>query len=140
MLERMLEDSNYDCLTQLIKRKEQKKMNDVSVVDSKVQLNDKNDTKDDTNNDTDNDTSKKHVTWFDHGPQRITYGDGNDTTDISETLTSVIKPDKCQGSLVKQPYIYKSYKDACNGSPLTYGRDTITHHENPTNSIQVTSE
>ena len=106
VLERRLEDPNYDSLTQLIKRKGQKKMNDVSVVDSKVQLNDKNDTKDDTNNDTDNDTSKKHVTWFDHGPQQITYGDGNDTTDISETLTSVIKPDKYQGSTVKQPYIY----------------------------------
>ena len=141
VLERRLDGSNYDRLNQSIKRKEQKKMNVVSVVDSKVQLNDKNNTKDDTNNNTDNDTSnEKHVTWFDHGPQRITYGDGNDTTDISETLTLVIKQDKCQGSSVKQSYIYKSYKDACNGSPITYGRDIITHHETPTNSIQVTSE
>ena len=69
-------------------------MNDVSVVDSKVQLDDKNDT--DTDNDTiidtDNDTSNKHVTWFDHGPQRITYGDGNDTNDISKTVTLVSTP------------------------------------------------
>ena len=115
-------------------------MNDMSVVDSKVQLNDKNDTENNTNNDTDNDTSKKHVTWFDHGPQQITYGDGNDTTDISETLTSVTTPDKYQGSSVKQPYIYQSYKDACNGRPITHGSDTITHHETPTTSIQVTSE
>ena len=113
-------------------------MNHVSVVDSKVQL---NDTKDDTNNDADNDTSNDNrVTWSKHAQQRITYGDGDDTTDISETLTSVIQPDKYQGSSVKQPYIYKSYKDACNGSPITYGRDIITHHETPTNSIQVTSE
>ena len=58
--------------------------------------------------------------------QRITYDDGEDT------ITSDIS--------VKQPYIYKSYKDACNGSPITYGSETITHHETPTNSIQVTSE
>ena len=113
-------------------------MNDVSVVDSKVQL---NDTKDDTNNDTDNDTSNDNrVTWSKHAQQRITYGDGDDTTDISETLTSVIQPNKYQGSSVKQPYIYKSYKDACNGSPITYGSDTITQPETPNISIQVTSE
>ena len=113
-------------------------MNDVSVVDSKVQL---NDTKDDTNKDTDNDTSNDaQVTWSNHAQQRITYSDGDDITDISETLTSVIQPNKYQGSSVKQPYIYKSYKDACNGSPITYGSETITHHETPTNSIQVTSE
>ena len=48
-------------------------MNDVSVVDSKVQL---NDTKDDTNNDTDNDTSNDNrVTWSKHAQQQITYGD-----------------------------------------------------------------
>ena len=165
MLERRLEDPNYDSLTQSTKRKEKKEMNDVSVVvvdstvadsidtvvrpiDAKVQSND-------TNNDTDNDTSNNNrVTWSEHAQQRITYGDGDDisetltstygdgddTIDISETLTSVIQPDKYQGSSVKQPYIYKSYKDACNGSPITYGRDTITHHENPTNSRQVTSE
>ena len=138
VLERRLEDPNYDSLTQLIKRKGQKEMNDLSVVDSKVQL---NDTKDDTNNDTDNVTSNDNrVTWSKYAQQRITYGDGDDTTDISKTLTSVIQPDKYQGSLVKQPYLYKSYKDAYNGSHITYGRYTITHHENPTNSIQVTSK
>ena len=112
-------------------------MNDVSVVDSKVQL---NDTKDDTNNDTDNDTSNNQVTWFNHGQQRITYGDDSDETDISETVTSVNKPYKYQGSSVKQPYIYQSYKDACNGRPITHGSDTITHHETPTTSKQITSE
>ena len=125
-------------------------MNDVSVVvdsidtvvrpiDAKVQS--------DTNNDTDNDTSNNNrVTWSNHAQQRITYGDGDDTItstygdgddtiDISETLT-----------LVKKPYIYKSYmeaysgsKEACSGSPITYERETITHHMNP-NSRQVTSE
>ena len=140
VLERRLDDSNYDRLTQSIKKKEQKNMNDVSVVDPKVRLDNKNDTDNDTIINTDNDTSNKHVTWFNHGPQIITYGDGNDTNDISKTVTSVSTPYKYQGSLVKQPYIYKSYKDACNGIPITHGSDTITHHETPTNSIQVTSE
>ena len=73
------------------------------LVDSKVQLDNKIDTGNDTMNDTDNDTLKKQVTWSDQG---ITYSDGIDTTDISETLTLVTKPDKCKGSSVKQPYIY----------------------------------
>ena len=115
-------------------------MNDLSVVDSKVQLDNKNDTDNATIIDTDNDTLNKHVTWFNHGPQRITYGDDNDKTDISETITSVTTPDKYQGSSMKQPYIYQSYKDACNGKPITHGSDTITHHETPTTSIQVTNE
>ena len=153
VLERRLDDPNYDSLTQSTKRKEQKEMNDVSVVDSKVRIKDNSTVQsNDTNNDTDNDTSS--VKWSNHAQQRITYGDGDDTSetltltygdgddtiDISETITSVIQPDEYQGSSVKQPYIYKSYKDACDGSPITYGRDTITHHENPTNSGQVTSE
>ena len=100
MLERRLEDPNYDSLTQSIKRKGQKEINDVSVVDSNdtvVRVNDakvqSNDTVvdskvrlNDTNNDTDNDTSNDNcVTWSEHAQQRITYGDGDD---ISETLTS----------------------------------------------------
>ena len=79
--------------------------------------------KDDTNNDTDTDTSNNaQVTWSDNAQQQITYGDGN-------TLTSVIQPNKYQDTSVKQPYIYKSYKDACtsNGSPITYGSYTNTH-------------
>ena len=122
-------------------------MNDVSVVDSKVRLDNKNDTDNDTIIDTDNDTSNKHVTWFDHGQQRITYGDGSDKTDISETITSVNKtitsvnkPYKYQSTSVKKPYIYQSYKDACNGRPITHGNDTITHRETPTTTPRVTSE
>ena len=39
-----------------------------------------------------NDTSKyNRVTWSEHAQQRITYGDGDDTIDISKTLTSVKK-------------------------------------------------
>ena len=140
MLEQRLEDYNYDRLTQLIKRKEQKNMNDVSAVDSKVRLDNKNDTDNDTIIDTDNDTSNKQVIWFDHGPQQITYGDDSDNTDISETITSVNEPYKYQGSLVKQSYIYQSYKNACNGRTITHRSDTITHHETPTTSIRVTSE
>ena len=85
-----------------------------------------------SNNDTENDTSndaqvRPQVTWSNpvqqSVQQRITYGDGEDTI-TSDT---------------KQPYIYKSYKDACtsNGSPTTYGSDqTNTRQSN----IQVTSE
>ena len=155
MLERRLDDPNYDSLTQSTKRKEQKEMNDVSVVDLKVRIKDSTVQSNDTNKDTDNDTS--NVTWSNHAQQRTysdrddaqqcTYGDGDDTIDISETITSVNKP-----------YIYKSYKDACNGSkeqcsestitygrnPITYGRETITHHDrnriNHPSSKQVTSE
>ena len=94
-----------------------------------------------SNNDTENDTSndaqvRPQVTWSNpvqqSVQQRITYGDGEDT------ITSVIQPNKYQDTSVKQPYIYKSYKDACtsNGSPITYGSDTNTQQSN----IQVTSE
>ena len=111
-------------------------MNDVSVVDAtvqldnkKVQLDNKNDTDNDTIIDTDNDTSNKHVTWINHGPQRINYGDGNDKTDISESITSVNKP-----------YKYQSYKDTCNGRTITYGSDTITHGDTPTTTPPVASK
>ena len=138
-------------------------MNDVSVVDSKVQIKDISNSivqSNDTNNDTENDTSK--VTWSNHAQQR-TYSDGDDVTlagdgvtlaqrntygneddiiDISEAVTSVNKP-----------YIYKSYRDACNGSKgskkacrestITYGRNP--HHVSNQrrtlpSSRQVTSE
>ena len=115
-------------------------MNDVSVVDSKVQLDNKNDTDDDTIIDTDNDTSKQHVTWVDHGPQQINYGDDSDKTDISETITLVNKPYKYQSTSVNKPYKYQSYKDACNGKTITHGSDTITHRETPTTTPRVTSE
>ena len=167
VLERRLDDPNYDSLTQLTKRKEQKEMNDVSVVDSKVrikdtvgQICDSTVQSNDTNNDTDNDTSNdNYVTWSNHAQQRTysdgdditlvqqstygdedeitlvqqsTYGDGNDTIDISETITSV-----------KKPYIYKSYKDACSGSKKPCSESTVTYGRNPhhiSNHRQVTSE
>ena len=139
VLERRLDDSNYERLTQSTKRKDNKNMNDVSVVDVTVQLNDKNDTDSDTIIDTDNDTSNKQVTWNDHGPQlnygdmngiqRINYGDGNDKTDVSKSITSVNKP-----------YKYQNYKDACNGRTITHGSDTITYGGTPTTNPPVTSE
>ena len=111
-------------------------MNDVSVVDAtirldnkKVQLDNKNDTDNDTIIDIDNDTLNKHVTWINHGPQTINYGDGNDKTDISKTITSMNKL-----------YKYQSYKEKCNGRTITHGSDTITHCETPTTTPQVTSE
>ena len=156
VLERRLDDPNYDSLTQSIKRKEQKEMNDVSVVDSKVQIEDISNSivqSNDTNNDTENDTS--NVTWSNHAQQRTysdgdgvtltqqsTYGNEDDIIDISEAVTSVNKP-----------YIYKSYRDACNGSKgskkacrestITYGRNP--HHVSNRrrrlpSSKQVTSE
>ena len=115
-------------------------MDDVSVVDSKVRLDNKNDTDNDTIIDTDNDTSKQNVTWIDHGPQQITYGDDSDKTDISKTITSVNKPYKYQSTSVKKPYMYQSYKDTCNGRPITHRSDNITHRETPTTTQRVTSE
>ena len=115
-------------------------MNDVSVVDSKVRLDNKNDTDNDTIIDTDNDTSKQNVTWIDHGPQQINYGYDSGKTDISETIRLVIKPYKYQSTSVNKPYKYQSYKDTCNGRPITHGSDTITHRETPTTTQRVTSE
>ena len=135
-------------------------MNDMYVVDSKVQIKDISNSivqLNDTNNDTENDTS--NVTWSNHAQQRTysdgdsvtlaqqrtygnedditlmqegTYGDRNDTIDISETITSV-----------KKPYIYKSYRYACNGSKKPCRESTITYGRNPhhvSNRKQVTSE
>ena len=115
-------------------------MNDVSVVDSKLQFDNKNDTDDDTIIDTDNDTLKQHVTWVDHGPQQIIYGDDSDKTDISKTITSVNKLYKYQNMSVNKPYKYQSIKDTCNGRTITHESDTITHRETPTTTPQVTSE
>ena len=108
MLEQSLDNFNYERLTQSINRKDKKNMNYVSVVDAKVQLDNKNDTDNDTIIDTDNDTLYKQMTWIDHGPQRINYDDGNDKSDISKSITSVNKP-----------YKYQSYKNACNGRTIT---------------------
>ena len=176
VLERRLEDPNYDSLTQSTKRKEKKEMNDVSVVvvdsvDTVVRPVAETTVESDTDtNDTDNDpndnSNDDRVTWSNHAQQRTysdgdgaqqrtysdgdgvtlaqqsTYGNEDDIIDISEAVTSVNKP-----------YIYKSYRDACNGSKgskkacrestITYGRNP--HHvsnrrQRLPSSKQVTSE
>ena len=169
VLERRLDDPNYDSLTQSTKRKEKKEMNDVSVVvvdsvDTVVRPVAEATVESDTDtNDTDNDpndnSNDDRVTWSNHAQQRTysdgddgddsitsTYGDGDDIIDISETITSA-----------KKPYIYKTYRDACNGSKkpsngskkpcsestITYGRNP--HHVSNRrrtlpNSRQVSSE
>ena len=139
LLERKLNNSNYERLTQSIKRKDKKNTNDASVIDATVQLDNKNDTDSDTIIDTDNDTLIKKVALNDHGPQSnygdvngiqlINYGDDNDKTDVSKSITSVNKL-----------YKYQSYKDVCNGRTITHGSDTVTHDDTPTTTPQVTSE
>ena len=104
-------------------------MNEVSVADATVDNN--NDSDSDTIIDTNNDTSIKKLTWNEHGLQsnygdvnglqQINYGDDDYKTDVSKSIT-----------LVNKPYKYKSYKDACNGSTITHGSNTITHGTTPT--------
>ena len=177
MLERRLEDPNYDSLTQSTKRKEKKEMNDVSVVavdsidivgrpvaeatvDTVVRPVAEATVESDTDtNDTDNDpndnSNDDRVTWSNHAQQRTysdgddsitsTYGDEDDIIDISETITSA-----------KKPYIYKTYRDACNGSKkqnndskkpcnestITYGRNPhhVSNRRRLPNSRPVSSE
>ena len=95
VLERRLDDSNYDRLTQSTKGKDNKNMNDVSITDATV------DNKNDTDSDTDNDTSIKKLTWNEHGlqsnygdvngQQQINYGDDDYKTDVSKSITLVNK-------------------------------------------------
>ena len=162
MLERRLEDPSYDSLTQLIKRKGKKEMNDVSNNNKDTEKETSNDAQvrpqvtpqvrpqvtwsnpvqqsvrkemNDVSKDTEKEPSndaqvrpqmtpqvRPQVTWSNpiqqSVQQRITYDDGEDITIASDIS-------------VKQPYIYKSYKDACTSNGSTNTRQS---------NIQVTSE
>ena len=111
LLERRLDDQNYDSLTQSIKRKDEKIKTDLTpltkvIVETKINLNSV------SNTDTD-------IINIDNN--RPTYGDEDSVTSNEDRIKS--KP------------IYISYKDACLNNNITYGR-----HDNATRPPPVTSE
>ena len=123
VLERRLDDQNYDSLTQSTKRKEEIKTDltpSTKVVEgTKIDLNDVSIT--DTENIIDNDNNRSNT--------RSIYGDEESVTSNEERITS--KP------------IYPSYKDACMNNTITCGRESITYGSKIGNDIAtppVTSE
>ena len=121
LLERRLDNQNYDSLTQSIKRKDEKIKTDLTpltkvVVETKIDLNNVSIT-DTENINIDNNRLKT----------RSIYGDEDSVTSIPS------KP------------IYPSYKDACMNNTITCGRESITYgsksrHDNATRPPPVTSE
>ena len=110
MLERRLDDRNYDSLTQLTKRKEEIKIDLTTSTkvreETKIDLNDVSIT--DTENIIDNDNNRSN--------SRSIYGDEERITPNEERITSISK----------KP-IYPSYKDACMNNTITCGRESITY-------------
>ena len=123
LLERRLDDRNYDSLTKSTKGKKETKndLNDVSitdeVIDTNINLND-----DDNINDNDNNRSNERI---EHGIQ-TTYGDRNGLQIINYCDDD--EPDRITPT-TKKP-IYNSYKDACMNNNITHRRDNITHAGN----------
>ena len=110
LLERQLDDRNYEGLTKPTKRKD-----DVSITDATVET----DPNDDMIHGNDNNTSNERV---EHGIQS-TFGDRNglhiinysDDDESDRIILATRKP------------IYKSYKDACSNNIITHGSNNITH-------------
>ena len=128
LLERRLDDHNYDSLTQSTKRKEEIKTDltpSTKVVEgTKIDLNDVSIT--DTENIIDNDNNRSN--------NRSIYGDEESVTSNEERITPISK----------KP-IYPSYKDACMNNTITCGRESITYgskigHTIATPTPPVTSE
>ena len=118
VLERRLDDQNYDSLTQSIKRKDEKIKTELTPltkvnVETKIDLNDVSITGTDIINIDNNRPT--------YGDDRPTYGDEDSVTSNEDRIKS--KP------------IYTSYKDACLNNNITYGR-----HDNATRPPPVTSE
>ena len=123
MLERRLDDHNYDSLTQSTKRKEEKTDLTTStkvVEETKIDLNDVSITDTENINNDNNRTKTRSI-----------YGDEESVTSNEERITS--KP------------IYPSYKEACMNNTITCGRESITYgskigHDIATLPPPVTSE
>ena len=127
MLERRLDNSNYESLTKSKKRKD-----DVLITDTTVNTNTSSDN--DTINDSANNMSNKRnghglqSTYGDrNGLQQINYGDNDHKIDISDQIISA-----------KKKHNYQSYKNACinnmithRSNTITHGSNTITHGNNP---------
>ena len=115
VLERRLDDQNYDSLTQSIKRKDEKIKTELTpltkvVVETKIDLNDVSLTETENINNI-------NINIDNRSKIRSSYGDEDSVTSIPS------KP------------IYPSYKDACMNNNITYGR-----HDNATRPPPVTSE
>ena len=118
MLERRLDDQNYDSLTQSIKRKDEKIKTELTpltkvVVETKIDLNDVSLTETENINNI-------NINIDNRSKIRSSYGDEDSVTSISS------KP------------IYPSYKDACMNNNITYG--SKSRHDNATRPPPVTSE
>jgi len=107
LLERRLDDQNYDSLTQSTKRKEEKTdltPSNKIVVETKIDVNDVSI------------TDKENINIDNRSKTRSIYGDEDSVTSNEERITS--KPSKP---------IYLSYKEACMNNTITCGRESITY-------------
>ena len=126
MLERRLDDQNYNSLTKSTNQKDETKkknddVNDESITDAKLDAVVDTDINNDTIHDNDNNQSNERI---DHGIQ-TTYSDRNGLCIINycdDEESNRITP------ATKKP-IYNSYKDACMNNNITHRRDNITHAE-----------
>ena len=127
LLERRLNDHNYDSLTQSAKRKEEIKSDLTTSTkvreETKIDLNDVSIT-DTENINNDNNRSKT----------RSIYGDEESVTSNEDRITPISK----------KP-IHPSYKDTCMNNTITCGRESITYgskigHNIATHPPPVTSE
>ena len=117
LLERRLDDRNYDILTQSTKRKEE--INSDLTTSTKVREETKIDLNDvsitDTENIIDNDNNRSN--------SRSIYGDEERITSNNRTIYG----DEERITSISKKSIYPSYKDACMNNTLMYRRENITH-------------
>ena len=121
MLERRLDNHNYEGLTKSTKRK-----GEVSITDATVDtdISSDNDTIDD-DDDNHNNTSNERIdhglqsTYGDRNELQIKYGDDDHKIDISNQFV-----------LANRNPIFKSYKDRYSNNIITHGSNTITHGRN----------
>ena len=114
LLERRLDDLNYESLTESTKRKD-------SVSTDKTadtNINSDNDTVNDNANNILNERIQS-TSGDRNGLQTINYGDGNQKIDLSNRII-----------LANKKPIYKSCKDACSNNIITHGSNNITHEGN----------
>ena len=128
VLERCLDDQNYDSLTQSIKRKDEKIKTELTPL-TKVNVETKTDL---------NDVSITGTDIINIDNNRPTYGDDRPTYGDEDSITS-------NEDRIKSKTIYTSYKDACLNNIITCGRESITYgsksrHDNATRPPPVTSE
>ena len=116
VLERRLDDRNYEGLTKSTNGKDETKKVDVSITDTT--------TNNDTSNDTipDNDNNNISNERIDHGIQ-TTYDDRNRL----QTINYSDDEESNQIMFATRKPVYKSYKDACMTNNITNGKNNITN-------------